>query len=136
MIALYTLCIITFAVMVIALIRDPFKRGQVRTLQGYRVEVTQDGDEITEAVLYRNGVAVYRDKGPHQTEKAATLNVLEKYYRQLEKEYIARTRRVNYALGTRETVTKIRATFSHTLQAREVQALMEELKRENTSCKL
>lgn len=135
MVAIYTLCIVAFAVMIAALIRDPFKHGKGRMLvEGYTVQTKTNDVAVVETVLFKNGAPVCRDETPFNNERAATLNILQKYYKQLEKEYIARTRRVNYALGERQTVTKIRKTFSHTMAAREVQSMMEGLEREDGKC--
>lgn len=129
MIALYALCTIAFAVMVIALIRDPFKKGKGKLLlKGYTIQTEDNGRQITMTVLFKNGTPVYRDDNAYDDEYDATMAVLNGYYKQLEKEYIARTRRVNYALGTRETVTKIKRTFAATLAAREVEEMMEAMK--------
>lgn len=137
MVALYILCIVAFAVMVIALIRDPFKHGRGKMLmKGYIIKTDYAGDVISETVLFKNGEVVCKDTSQFEDERTATLHILEKYFKQLEKEYIARTRRVNYALGERQTVTKIKNMFYHTLAAREVISMMEELEREDFSSKL
>ena len=84
-----------------------------------------DKGVIMGAELEHDGVVVCRQEQPFRDEKEATTAILSKYYKQLEAEYIARTRRVNYAMGDRQTVAKIRRTFSFTAKARELKELME-----------
>ena len=83
-----------------------------------------------DVILLKNGKIVCKLEESFDNEHDATLAVLKKYYKQLEKDYVQRTRRVNYALGERQTVTKIKRIFALTLPAREVKELIEEMERE------
>ena len=125
MIGLYIMLMFLFAIMVIALIKKPFEALSRSDLTGYAVKLRTDGAVIVGAELEYNGEVVCTVMKRFLTEQDATNTVLLKYYKQLEAEYVARTRRVNYAMGDRQTVTRIKRMFAHTLKGRELLELME-----------
>ena len=135
MIALYILLMFSFVIMVVALIKKPFEAFSSIDMTGYAVRLHTDGAVIVGAVLEYNGGKVCTIMKRFANERDATNAVLTKYYRELEAEYIARTRRVNYAMGDRQTVTRIKRMFAHTLKGRELLELMEEVNENVNSAK-
>lgn len=124
MVVLYCMALFAFVAMVTALTKCKVALPE-EPHRGYYARVHIDNNEIVGVELMKDDKTVCIIEDNFKTEQEATQAVLVRYYKKLEADYIQRTRRVNYAIGERQTVAKIKKTFAHTLRAREIQELME-----------
>ena len=124
MVLLYCMAAFAFISMVSALTRCSAALPTEERHNGYYARVHVDGTQIVGVELMKDDKVVCIIEEQFKTEQEATQAVLTRFYKKLEADYVQRTRRVNYAIGERQTVAKIKKTFAHTLRAREIQELM------------
>lgn len=124
MVVLYCMAALAFVAMITS-----FRKCKVELPEepheGYHIRLHVNEQQIVSAELLKDDKTVCIIDGEFKTEQEATQAVLMKYYKHLEAEYIQRTRRVNYAIGERQTVSKIKRTFAHTLKGREILEMMD-----------